>query len=190
MSGDLADLPMIRTCRQDAVRNPHLASRPGYRGGVRARDLAERLPTVGPDDAAWDAARLIVAHRLPGIAVVDPHGRPVAVLPAAQVLRSVIPAYIQDDPSLARVFGEADADRISAEGLDGKRVRDLLPKSAHRVELADVDDDATVVECAAEMARLRSPLLVVVGAGGQVHGIITASHLLEMVLPDQPASAK
>jgi CBS domain-containing protein len=162
---------------------------------VRARELAEELPTVGPDDAAWDAARLIAAHRLPGIAVVGPDGRPIAVLPATQVLRWVVPSYIQDDPSLARVFGEAEADRL-CEGLTGKQVRDLLPAKGHRVELASVDGDATVVECAAEMARLRSPLLVVVDSGGHVHGLLTASHLLEKLLPEkgpgegQPASAK
>ncbi len=157
---------------------------------MRARELAERLPTVGPDDLAWDAARLIAANRLPGIAVVDRDGRPVAVLPASQVLRWVVPAYIQDDPSLARVLGESDADRLCADGLTGKHVRDLLPGKGHRIELAAVDGDATVVECAAEMARLRSPFLVVVDEDGHVHGLLTASHLLEKLLPDQPASAK
>jgi CBS domain-containing protein len=165
----------------------------GYRGAVKARELAEQLPTVGLDDAAWDAARLVAEHRLPGIAVVDGDGRPVAVLPASQLLRCVVPAYIQDDPSLARVFGEADADSMCIDGLTGRRVRDLLPDKAHRVELASVDGDATVVECAAEMARLRSPLLVVVDAG-KVRGLLTASHLLEVLLPDpgkdQPASTK
>jgi predicted transcriptional regulator len=164
---------------------------------VKARDLAENLPTVQPEDMAWDAARLIAAHRLPGIAVVDPDGRPVAVLPASQVLRWVVPSYIQDDPSLARVFDETSADRLCAEGLTGKTVRDLLPDRRHRVELADVDGDATVVECAAEMARLGSSVLVVVD-NGQVRGLLTASHLLEVLLPaeglptgkGQPASTK
>jgi CBS domain-containing protein len=150
--------------------------------GVKARELAEPLPTVGLDDAAWDAARLVAEHRLPGIAVVDGEGRPVAVLPASQLLRCVVPTYIQDDPSLARVFGEADADSMCTDGLAGRRVRDMLPDKGHRVELASVDGDATVVECAAEMARLRSPLLVVVDAG-KMHGLLTASHLLEVLLP-------
>jgi CBS domain-containing protein len=104
----------------------------------------------------------------------------------------VVPPYIQDDPSLARVLGESDADRMCADGLTGKRVRDLLPGKDHRVELAAVDSDATVVECAAEMARLRSPFLVVVDSGGHVHGLLTASRLLAKLLPEsgQPASAK
>lgn len=149
---------------------------------MRARALAQDLPTLSLDDEAWAAARLIASRRLPGIAVVDPDGRPVAVLPASQVLRSVVPAYIQEDPPLARVVDERSADRLCAEGLAGKRVRDLLPSGRHRVELAEVDGDATVVECAAAMARLRSPLLAVVD-DGQLRGLLTASHLLEMMLP-------
>lgn len=157
---------------------------------MRARDLAEDLPAVAPDDPAWDAARLLAMHRLPGIAVVDTDGRPVAVLAASQVLRHVIPGYIQEDPSLARVFDEASADKLCKEGLAAKRVRDLLPSSRHKVELAAVDSDATVVECAAEMARLRSPLLVVVDADGAVRGLLTASHLLQVLLPGQPPTTK
>lgn len=161
---------------------------------MKARELVQDLPTVTADDPAWDAARLIATHRLPGIAVVGVDGRPTAVLPAAEVLRSVVPAYIRDDPSLARVLDEASADRLCTDGLTAKRVGDLL--RGPRVELAAVDEDATVVECAAEMARLRSPLLVVAGPDGHIRGLITASHLLEVLLPDpdkppaQPASTK
>ena len=159
---------------------------------MRARDLAEDLPAVAPDDSAWDAARLLATHRLPGIAVVGTDGRPVAVLAASQVLRHVVPGYIQEDPSLARVLDEPSADKLCKEGLAQQRVRDLLPSARHKVELAAVDGDATVVECAAEMARLRSPLLVVVDEGGAVHGVLTASHLLQVLLPsaDQPPNAK
>ncbi|GAA2114416.1 hypothetical protein GCM10009759_58710 [Kitasatospora saccharophila] len=34
---------------------------------MRARDLAEPFPTVGLDDQALDAARLLAEHRLPGV---------------------------------------------------------------------------------------------------------------------------
>jgi CBS domain-containing protein len=74
---------------------------------VRARDLAQDLPTVRPDSDALVAAQLIASHRLPGVAVVDADGTPVAVLPASQVLRFVVPTYNQEDPRLARVVDEA-----------------------------------------------------------------------------------
>jgi CBS domain-containing protein len=166
--------------------------------GVRARDLAQDLPTVGSADSALTAARLIASRRLPGIAVVDGGGRPVAVLPASQVLRFIVPRYVQEDPRLARVVDEAGAERLCLQGLAGERVGDLLPAgdSRHRVELPAVDGGATVLECAAVMARLRSPLVVVV-EDGRVRGLLTASHLLEVLLPaddadpaDQPTTTK
>jgi CBS domain-containing protein len=147
---------------------------------VRARDLAQDLPTVRPDSDALDAARLIASQRLPGIAVVDADGNPVAVLPASQVLRFVVPTYIQEDPLLAQVVDEATADR-SAGALAGKRVGDLLPGRGHRVELAAVDANATALHCAAVMARLHSPLVVVTD-NGHVRGLLTAAHLLEVLL--------
>ena len=121
---DLVDVPMV--------------------GGVRAGDLAQDLPTVGPDDPAMAAARLIAERRLPGIAVVDAGGRPVAVLPASQVLRVVVPDYVREDPALARVVDEAGAERLCVQRLVDERVGDLVPAGRHRVELAAVDGDATV----------------------------------------------
>jgi CBS domain-containing protein len=146
--------------------------------------MAEDLPTVRLDDGALLAATLLAGRRLPGVVVLDEHGRPVAVLPASQVLRFLVPHYVQEDPSLAGVFDERTADRYAAR-LGEQRVGDLLPPPAKRTELARVDGDATVIECAAVMARLRSPLLVVADRD-QVHGVLTASHLLEILLPDDP----
>ncbi len=148
---------------------------------MRARELAEDLPTSGLDDDALNAAMLIGRQRLPGIAVLDEDGRPVAVLPASQVLRFLVPVYVQEDPSLARVLDEGTADQCVHQ-LASRRVRDLLPPRGSRVELAAVRGDATVIECAATMARLHSPVLVVMD-DGHVHGLLTASHLLDIMLP-------
>ena len=147
---------------------------------MRARARAQDQPTVRPAAPALLAAQLIARRRLPGIAVVDTDGHPVAVLPASEVLRILVPGYIQDDPSLAWVLDEAHADLCAAE-LRSRTVRELLPPGRHQVRLAAVDAKATVVECAALMATLRSPLLVVVERG-ETLGLITASHLLEVLL--------
>ena len=152
--------------------------------GVKARDLAQRLPTVTVESSAMEAAQFIVSERLPGIAVLDTDGRPVEVLSASDLLRAVIPEPIQDDPSLAGVMDEASADRLCSEALGRKRVADLMRPRHQRIQLAAVDPDDTVVECAAVMARLRSPAVVVIDAG-RLLGVITASHLLEVLL-DRP----
>lgn len=141
--------------------------------------MVEAVPLVGLDSSALEAARLLARDRLPGLVVADQQGRPYAILPASQVVRFLVPGYIVDDPALARVVSESVADH-AADRLGSRTVRDLLPRD--RPELAVVNPDDTVIEVAAIMARLRSPLVVVVDRGRLV-GVIFAARLLEFALP-------
>jgi CBS domain-containing protein len=140
--------------------------------------MAEEFPVVRQDASALEAARLLARDRLPGLVVTGEDGSPYAILPASQVVRFLVPRYVQDDPSLAGVLSESMADR-AADTLGGKTVRDLLP--ADRPELPVVNADDTLVEVAATMARLRCPLAAVV-EGTRLTGVITASRLLELAL--------
>lgn len=148
---------------------------------MRARDLSEEYPLVQGDDGALEAAEMIAARRLPGVVVVNESGEPITVLPGSEVLRFLIPPYVQEDPSLARVFDERTADRCAAR-LRDRRVKELLPPKDERRELPVVDGEATVVECAAVMARLGSPLLAVTD-DDRVCGVVTAARLLAILLP-------
>jgi CBS domain-containing protein len=147
---------------------------------VLATDLLEDYPTVGVATPAVDAARTIGRERLPGVVVLSDDGRPLAVLGSSQVLKFLIPGYLQEDPSLVAVYDELSADAC-AERLVGKSVGDLLPHPDKRQKLPVVEPDATVLECAAVMASLRSPLLVV-RDGGRTLGVITASRLLSVLV--------
>ena len=88
-----------------------------------------RSPPVDLDTNALEAAKLLAEQRLPALVVTDPDGSPHSILPASQVVRFLVPSYVQDDPSLARVMNESMADR-AGDKLGGKRVRDLLPQRA------------------------------------------------------------
>jgi predicted transcriptional regulator len=145
---------------------------------MRARNIAEEYPVVSIDTDALEAAQMLAEHRLPGLLVTDASGRPYAVLPASQVVRFIVPRYVQDDPSLAGVLSESTADRC-AEKLSGRTVRDVLPE--HLLEVPPAQADDTIIEVAALMARLRSPLVAVV-EDGTLLGVITASRVLEAVL--------
>ena len=140
--------------------------------------MAEDFPVVSLDTAAREAVELLAARRLPGLIVVDEKGRPHSVLPASQVVRFLVPSYVQDDPSLARVIDESLADQV-ADKLAGVTVRRLLPSEP--VELPVVNHDDTVLEVAAIMARLRCPLVAVL-KDEEIVGAITASRLLELVV--------
>lgn len=140
--------------------------------------MAEEFPVVGLESDAWEAVSQLAEARLPGLVVTDTGGKPVSILPASQVVRILVPSYVQDDPSLAGVLSESMADRV-ADKLRGKTVRALVPDDAP--ELAVVKDDDTIVEVAAIMARLRCPLAAVM-AGDRLVGVITASRLLQLAL--------
>ncbi|NUT50479.1 MAG: CBS domain-containing protein [Saccharothrix sp.] len=148
---------------------------------MRARDLAEDYPLVELTDDALAAARLIAEQRRPGVVVVDADRRPVTVLPGSQVLRFLIPGYVQEDPSLARVYDERGSAEACVRKLAGRTVKELLPAKEKRYELPRVAGDATVMECAATMARLHSPLLLV-SDNDEIHGVVTTAHLLEVLL--------
>ena len=145
---------------------------------MHAEEIAEDFPVVTIDTDALDAARMLAEHRLPGIVVTDASGQPYAILPASQVVRFIVPKYVQDDPSLAGVLSESMADR-AAEKLGGKTVRDVLPE--HLLDVPPAHADDTIIEVAALMARLRSPLIAVI-KDGKLHGVITASRLLAAAL--------
>jgi CBS domain-containing protein len=145
---------------------------------VHAEEIAEDYPVVGIDSPALEAARILAERHLPGIVVLTADGQPHAVLPASQVVRFLVPGYVQEDFLLAAVLAESMADR-AAEKLGGKTVRELLPRHQPTLPAADADD--TIIEVAAIMARLRSPLIAVMKEG-KLHGVITASRLLAMAL--------
>jgi CBS domain-containing protein len=145
---------------------------------VHAEDIVEEFPVVSVDSNALDAAHMMAEHRLPGIVVTDSSGKPYAVLPSSQVVRFIVPTYVQDDPALAGVLNESMADH-AADKLGNKTVRQVLPEHLTDVPPAKADD--TIIEVAALMAANRSPLIAVM-KDGKLLGVITASRLLEAAL--------
>jgi predicted transcriptional regulator len=148
---------------------------------VIAADLAQQIGLVRTTDTVLDAARRLVAEALPGLAVVSDAGRPLAVLPASQVLGLAVPPYIKDDPSLARVVDEAAADRL-VDALAGLTIQSVLDDAEPDL-LGTVPHDATLLEVAALMARLHVPLLVVQAPDGEALGTITVQAVLGAGLP-------
>jgi CBS domain-containing protein len=151
---------------------------------VLARDLAETYPTVRLSTPATEAALLLAERKLPGLLVVDDQDHPVAILPGSQLLRRIIPGYVQEDPALARVMDEASADHL-LDAVANHTVADILPKNP-KTQLPVVDAQATAIEIAALMARMRSPIVAVVEdetPTASLIGAVSVAHLLELLLP-------
>jgi CBS domain-containing protein len=145
---------------------------------VRAEQIVEEFPVVAATSNALEAGRLMAERRLPGLVVTDTDGKPLTILPASQVVRLLVPTYVQDDPSLAGVLNESMADRI-ADAIGDKPVSAILPKPLPTMAKVKADDN--IVEVAAVMAHEHAPLVAVVDKGRLI-GVITASRLLEVAL--------
>ena len=149
---------------------------------MQASDIAVEAPTVALGDPVTRAVKVLADRRLPGLIVVDATNRPRAVLPGSQVLRMIIGSSYQRDPALVRTIDEAHADLFWQE-LGDRTVDDCLPPQPSKK--VAVHADATLLEVAALMARMHSPLVAVVEADGRLHGCITLSALLaHLDLPD------
>lgn len=146
---------------------------------MHAHDLAEPYPSVSTDDDASEAARTLYRQRLPALLVLDPDGRPYAIVPGSQLVRQLVPAYILEDPLLAAVADDRhDAD--IREGLAGLTVAEWLPRRLYSPPF--VGPDAHPLQVAALMARTHSPLVAVIEREGseiRLIGAITAARLME-----------
>ncbi|MFC6094227.1 CBS domain-containing protein [Saccharothrix sp. BKS2] len=150
---------------------------------MRASDIAAHVPTVTVHDPVSWALRVMAVSRLPGLVVVDEAGRPLTVLPGTQVLRLAVPASFQDDPALARTIDEAHAD-LFWEELADLTVGDCLPPK--RAKPVTVAADSTILEVAALMCRVHSPLVAVLAEDGALAGVITLERLLTSLAVSRP----
>ena len=150
---------------------------------MRARELAVEVPTVTAGDRVSTAVRVMAEAHLPGLVVVDADTRPAMVLPGTQVLLLTVPRAHREDHTLARAIDEQHADTFWHE-LGDLTVGDCLPRSPARPVV--VREDATLLEIATLMARVRSPLVAVVGADGRLVGAITLDRLLTRLAAGDP----
>jgi CBS domain-containing protein len=146
---------------------------------MHAADVVEAMPTARPDDEVLSAVRMVCRQRLPGLVVADERGDLVGCLSSIDLLRLVLPRYLQDDPGLARVFDEEHADRIAA-ALAGTSIREVLGGATNRIPM--VRSQATLVEIAEQMVLRSCPIVLVKGEDGGTLGIITANRLLGLLL--------
>ena len=153
---------------------------------MHARDLAEPFPVVRLDDDALTAIRMMAVLGLPGLVVVDDKGGPLVVLPGSQVLRFALPEFLEEDPTLARVYGEREADAFCND-ISGHKVRELMPGKQYLPKRERdrplVHANATVIEVASVMARQHSPVVAVVDDENAILGVITVHRLLGASLP-------
>jgi CBS domain-containing protein len=145
---------------------------------LKARNLAGPQATISATLPAADAAAQLARVDIDSVLVVDDEGNPVGILSDEDVLRALLPTYVEETEVLARVLEEGAADILFRE-LEGKAVRDLLPLD--RMTLPTVSADDTLIEVAQTMVRAHTRIVVVLDAGRFIGGI-EIDHLLSHLI--------
>jgi len=135
---------------------------------MKARDLAIPHPSVQIDQPAGEGVAILSRQDVRGVLVVDAEGNVVGVLSDSDLLRRLLPSYVEENGALARVLEEGVAD-VLFQRLAGKRVRDLLRDDLREIPV--VDGDANLVAVASLMVRTRCSLIGVREGGRLVGGI-------------------
>lgn len=145
---------------------------------MHAAEVAQTLPVARLDDTALSAVRVVIAHGLPGLVIVDEADRVVACVSAVDLLRLTLPAYLRDRPCLSRVLCEEVADGAAARLVD-MSLRQVVTETEGSVPEARAE--ATLVELAELMARRGCSLALVRSDAGRAYGVITVNRLLEVL---------
>ncbi len=134
-----------------------------------------------PATSLLDAVAVLVAAGTSGVAVVDDHRVPRALLPGSQLVGQTVPTYVKDDPSLAAVLAEAEPSSLRAR-ISSLTVADVL-NDAEPDPLPLVDADASLLEIATTMSDVGVGIVLVVDADGRYVGGVTANDLLATLRP-------
>jgi CBS domain-containing protein len=145
---------------------------------MTARNLASERATLRTDEPAAEAARILGREDVRAILVVQPAGAFAGVISDSDLLRHLLPPYLEDNEALARVLEESASEAFSRR-LEGRTVGDLMPRDRDETPVVDADD--TLVEVAAVMVRARASLVGVLD-GGRLIGGISIDALLAHVL--------
>lgn len=145
---------------------------------MKARNLVSPQHTIRVDAPAMEVAVVLARHDVRGVLVVDASNRFVDVLSDSELLRYLLPPYVDAASSLAHVLEESAAD-VLFRRLEGRVVSDLVPREREHDPVVEGED--TLVEVASVMVRAHASLVGVLEDGRLIGGISIddlLSHLL------------
>jgi len=145
---------------------------------MKARNLTSPQPVVRNDAPAAIAAAVLARHDVRAVLVVDDAEEFVGVLSDSELLRALLPPYVDQASILARVLEEGAAD-VLFRRLEGKSVTDVMPDDREVEPVIQGED--TLVEVASVMVRARASALGVLEEGRLIGGI-TIDDLLTHLL--------
>ncbi len=142
------------------------------------------LTAVSPEDRVLDAVRVLYAHRLPGVPVIDDDWRLVGYLAQSDILEAAVPTFLEV-LSQTSFLDDTEGNLLQRLQLLGRhRVRDYM-----RLDPPQVDPCASLMTVADLMLRKGVERLPVVEEG-RFLGIIDRASFCEFMMEDEGTYAQ
>jgi len=145
---------------------------------MKARNLASPQHVVQADAPATEATAVLARHDVRAVLVVRDGGAFRGVLSDSELLRALLPRYVDEASILAHVLEESAAD-VLFDRLAGRTVADLMPEDREVQPVVQGED--TLIEVASVMVRARASAVGVLEDDRLIGGITIddlLSHLL------------
>lgn len=140
------------------------------------------LPIVTRSTTMTEAARLLADNGWTGLIVLDGDRNPIDSLHAIDVMRSLVPSLVVDEPSLARVL-DSDGSAKMLAAVPDRTVGEILDDTMPEVGvIARVKPDATTLAVAAELIDKLTLLAYVTDRDTSNPRFISATRVLREIL--------
>ncbi len=123
--------------------------------------------TANSDMTIEEAVKFMVEHKTNSLIVVDEEQRPIGTLSSYTLIKSVVPAYLKDDPMFSQFGREGTFDKY-AEKVKNKQVKEMMHTNFHTLS-----EDDTMIEAASYSIKAARRILPVVDSDGKLKGAIT-----------------
>jgi len=127
--------------------------------------VGRSLPVVTRSTTLREAVAILSDARVRWLLVAEADNIPRAALSGTDILRALMPSYLLQDPTLARVYNREAAREVIVTAMK-RNLGDVLDEmEARNWALPTVPPEPTVLEIAAEFVRTGSTVAYIEGSG-------------------------
>jgi len=143
---------------------------------VEIREIMTKdVVTLSPETTVKDAVDLLFKLKISGLPVVDSENLVVGMFTEKEVLKTILPSYVERFEGLTRMFGDKGLERRVME-LEKMHVGDIM-----RREVICVEENAPIVEVA-KIMLVRNARRVPVLKDSKLSGIVAREDILRSIL--------
>lgn len=140
-----------------------------------AKDLMRAPITVHDTDSLRAVLEKMVTEKRNSLTVINDAGELVGAVNAIDIIKAVVPDYLEDDPTAAKFASEA----ILKE--DAERASTLLVKEFMAKDIPTIEEDAGLVETMSIAVRAGRGRITVVDKNHHPVGVLTRTELKRII---------